>query len=254
LPSYRVVLVEPSFEESIGFVARAMKNFGLDSFHIVKPSAKLGPNGRMRGAHAQDVLDSIVVHDSLLEALDGLDLSVATTAQTARSSTNLLRKPMTPADLGKSIARMSGHVGIVFGREGTGLNNHELSLCDAIVTIPAADSYPTLNLSHAASIIFYELTKARLSVPRMDLASEEVKRTILAFLSELLDKAGLEEYKIGLTVRALKSIMGRSAIRRREAGLLAGGLREIAASTSRTVGSNASEVSSEEQVRLLLEE
>jgi len=245
-------MVEPCFEESIGFVARAMKNFGISALHLVNASTPLGPSGRMRGGHAQDVLESAVVDQTLSKAIEGLDISVGTTAQTAHSSTNLLRRPMTPKELGESLADVSGTVGLVFGREGTGLNNHELSMCDAIVTIPAADAYPTLNLSHAAAIIFYELSKPKLWVPSSDLASEGVKRTILGYMSELLAQAGYEEYKIGLTARALTSIMGRSAIRRREASLLAGGLRAILTSLSDEEQLPA-QLSSPEQVRLPLE-
>src|SRR4029077_3685448 len=246
-------MVEPCFEESIGFVARAMKNFGISALHLVNASTPLGASGRMRGGHAQDVLDSAVVDRSLSKAIEGLDISVGTTAQTAHSSTNLLRRPMTPEELSDSLAGVSGTVGLVFGREGTGLNNHELSMCDAIVTIPAADAYPTLNLSHAAAIIFYELTKPKPSLPRSDLASDDVKRTILGYMSELLTEAGHEEYKIGLTARALTSIMGRSAIRRREASLLAGGLRAISTLLSDRQQLPA-QISSDEQVRLSLEQ
>jgi len=81
LPDYRVVLVEPRFDESIGFIALAMKNFGPTSLRLVKPVTDFGHNGRMRGGHAQDVLDYTTVHESLLEALDGFDLSIGTTAQ-----------------------------------------------------------------------------------------------------------------------------------------------------------------------------
>jgi tRNA/rRNA methyltransferase len=220
-------MVEPSFDESIGFVARAMKNFGLNSLHLVNPCIALSRKGRSRGGHAQEVLDTITVHSSLPDALRGLDLSIGTTAQRAHSSTNLLRKPMTPRELGIALTALSGRVGIIFGREGTGLNNHELSLCDTIVTIPTADAYPTLNLSHAAAIIFYELHLSTTSITETDLASDDVRRTILGYLAESLSHVGLEEYKIGLTARALRSVMGRSAIRRREGSLLAGAFRQI---------------------------
>jgi tRNA/rRNA methyltransferase len=245
-------MVEPCFEESIGFVARAMKNFGLRALHLVKPSSSLGPAGRMRAGHAQEVLDSIVVHGSLTEALNGLDLSVGTTAQTGHSSVNLLRRPMTPEELGKSLLGVSGKVGVVFGREGTGLTNHELSLCDAIVTIPTSEAYPTLNISHAAAILFYELNRSSSPIMRSDLASEDVRRTILEFLSESSAEAGLEEYKIGLTARALRSVMGRSAIRHREASLLAGALRQISEALSRRRASYPA--ISSERVRVLQEE
>ena len=35
----RVVLVEPKYEGNIGFVARAMANFGFTSLYLVKPPA-----------------------------------------------------------------------------------------------------------------------------------------------------------------------------------------------------------------------
>jgi tRNA/rRNA methyltransferase len=253
LPDYRIVMVEPCFEESIGFVARAMKNFGLNSLSLVNPRVSLSSNGRSRGGHAQEILDAITAHNSLPEALRGLDLSIGTTAQRGHSLTNLLRKPMTPRDLGIALSAQSGKVGIVFGREGTGLSNHELSICDTIVTIPAADAYPTLNLSHAAAIIFYELFQSTIPVTETDLASEGVRRTMLGYLSESLSQVGLEEYKIGLTLRAFRSIMGRSAIRRREGSLLAGGFRQISEALS-TSGRITPHTSGIDQVRLPLEE
>ena len=220
-------MVEPRFEESIGFVARAMKNFGLTSLRLVKPVTDFGHNGRMRGGHAQDVLDSTTVHESLPKALDGVDLSIGTTAQRARSSANLLRRPMTPRELSEVLAQQAGTVGIILGREGTGLNNHELSLCDAIVTIPSSEAYKTLNLSHAAAIIFYELFTSKSKDAEEGLATDEIRDTILRYLSDSMTIAGVEDYKIGLTNRAVKNVLGRSAIRRREANILAGALRRI---------------------------
>lgn len=220
-------MVEPEFEETIGFVARAMKNFGLASLHLINPKTTLGINGRMRGGHAQEILDRMVVSDSLAKALQGVDLAIGTTAQRAHSTVNILRRPMTPRDLGGIVASASGSVAIVFGREGSGLTDHELSLCEALVTIPASDEYATLNLSHAAAIIFYELCMSREPFPMEDLASEEVKLAITRHLSDSLSAAGLEEYKIGLTVRAFRNILGRSGLRRREASLVAGATRLI---------------------------
>jgi TrmH family RNA methyltransferase len=234
LADVRVILVEPRFEESIGFVARAMKNFGLSHLSLVNPVAILGPNGRMRGGHAQDVLDSIVENDSLNEALDGLDLSIGTTAQKSYAASNLVRKPMTPRELGRVLRNQAGMVGIVFGREGTGLTNVELRQCDATLTIPTVSEYQTLNLSHAAAIVFYELHSSAGECSPEWLASEEVKRTILGFLSKSAALSGIEEYERGLLNRAFRNILGRSAIRHREGSLLVEALRRISETLTRT--------------------
>jgi TrmH family RNA methyltransferase len=227
LADFRVILVEPSFEESIGFVARAMKNFGLSNLHIVNPIAILGPTGRMRGGHAQDVLDSIVEHSSLEEALEGLDLSIGTTAQKSYAFSNLVRKPMTPKELGGVAKSQAGTVGIVFGREGTGLTNAELDRCDATLTIPTSSGYQTLNMSHAAAIVFYELRNASAAPSRDEFAPELVKTTILRFLSQSAAVSGMEEYERRLLTRAFRNVMGRSGLRHREGTLLAEVMRRI---------------------------
>jgi len=237
LKDLRVILVEPNFEESIGFVARAMKNFGLSNLRVVNPRTILGLNGRMRGGHAQDVLDSIVEHSSLGEALEGLDLSIGTTAQKSYASSNLVRKPMTPKELGKVVKSHAGTVGIVFGREGTGLTNAELDQCDATLTIPASPEYQTLNLSHAAAIVFYELHLASGESTTDELASEQVKRTILRFMSESAAQSGKEERDRSLLARALRNILGRSALRHREGSLLAEVLRRVSETLNHHVNS-----------------
>ncbi|HET7405215.1 MAG TPA: TrmJ/YjtD family RNA methyltransferase [Candidatus Bathyarchaeia archaeon] len=234
MPSYRVVLVEPAFEESIGFVARAMKNFGISSLHLVNPLASLGETGHMRGGHAQDLLDLATIDGSIEEALQGVDLTVGTSAQKSFSEVNLLRKTMTVKELRSSVENASGIIGLVFGREGTGLTNQELGLCDCVVTIPTASEYHTLNLSHAAAIVFYELYDEATANDHDLLASEDVKKTILGYLQESARLAGVEEYRIRLAIRSFRNVMGRSALRWREGSLLAGTLRHISEALSRT--------------------
>ena len=211
-----------------------MKNFGLSNLHLVNPKTVLGPSGRMRGGHAQDVLDSIVEHSSLQDALEGLHLSIGTTADRSYTASNLVRKPMTPRALGHVLRKQSGSVGIVFGREGTGLTNVELGHCDATLTIPAVSEYQTLNLSHAAAIVFYELHVAAGESSMDVLASERVKKTILGFLSDSALRSGIEEHDRALLTRAFRNVLGRSAIRQREGSLLVEVLRRISEALTRT--------------------
>src|SRR5437016_8838914 len=211
-----------------------MKNFGLSNLHLVNPRTVLGPSGRMRAGHAQDVLDSIVEHRSLQDALEGLQLSIGTTAQRSYAASNLVRKPATPRELGNLLKNRAGTVGIVFGREGTGLTNVELGHCDATLTIPAVSEYQTLNLSHAAAIVFYELHVAAGESSMDMLASERVKKTILSFLSDSALRSGIAEDDRALLTRACRNVRGRSAIRHREGSLLVEALRRISEALSQT--------------------
>ena len=50
-------------------------------------------------------------------------------------------------------------IGILFGRERTGLENDEVALADAIVTFPVDPKFSSLNLAQAVLLIAYEWHK-----------------------------------------------------------------------------------------------
>jgi TrmH family RNA methyltransferase len=51
-------------------------------------------------------------------------------------------------------------VALVFGRERSGLSNDELELCQALVNIPTAEAYSSLNLAQAVQVLSYEILMA----------------------------------------------------------------------------------------------
>ena len=51
-------------------------------------------------------------------------------------------------------------VGVLFGRERTGLENPEITLADAIVTFPVNPAYASLNLSQAVLLMSYSFMTA----------------------------------------------------------------------------------------------
>ncbi len=225
-----VVLVEPEFEITLGSLARVMKNFGITELRLVNPHANVGDEAHMWASHAQEVLDRAKVCSDLKTALKDANLSVGTTAQRATSLFRIVRKPITPTELVEILDGVSGRLAIVFGREGTGLRNDELQLCDLTLTIQSSPHYPTLNISHAAAIILHELFTAKSGTGHNDvLASDVVKERILESIDSISERIGLPSRNRTLVVKAFKSTMGRAGLRAREASLLAGFYRRIQA-------------------------
>ncbi len=157
---YVVVLVEPKFEGNIGAIARGMKNFGLSELRLVRPVPLIDEAYR-RAKHARTLLDHAKRYTSLDAAVSDLDLVVATSGVAGGRSKKPLRVALEPVELSERLAQYSGRVAIVFGAEDTGLTNDLVAQCDLLVSIPTAPSYPILNLSHAATVIFYELYRER---------------------------------------------------------------------------------------------
>jgi TrmH family RNA methyltransferase len=221
----RIVLVEPEKAGNIGAVARSMKNFALSDLWIVNPKTPVTMEARAFAMHGYDVLKKAKTVRTLKQALRRLNLVAGTSAIVATSRSNITRVPITPIDLAHRIATFEGNVGIVLGRESSGLSNEEMEYCDLMVTIPANRDYNVLNIASAASIIFYELFRARAVRPGPPLASQAVKGQLLIEFSKLMTRGGVQRHKRSLAHRSFRNIISRSFITRREASLLVGVLR-----------------------------
>ena len=81
-PSLRIVLVEPAGGLNVGAIARVMKNMGLTQLSVVKPKCDpLGEDALRMAVHADDVLTTAKIVDTMPEALQGCQRVVATTAR-----------------------------------------------------------------------------------------------------------------------------------------------------------------------------
>ncbi|MBI4399518.1 RNA methyltransferase [Candidatus Micrarchaeota archaeon] len=155
----RVILVEPEYEINLGYIARVMANFGFGDLVIVKPKMKIGRKARMFAKHGYHVLKNAKKVNRLNEAVKDCDLIVGTSGK-VNSDREALRNPLSIRMFAKKISKHSGKIALLIGREGMGLNRREIETCDFIVTIPAYDKYPILNVSHALAILLYEIAQA----------------------------------------------------------------------------------------------
>jgi tRNA/rRNA methyltransferase len=218
----RIVLVEPQYEENLGLIARAMKNFGFSELYLVNPQVNHWTGqSRSRAMHAQDVLKKVKKVKSLKAALKGTDLAVATTAITSRTKVN--RSPITPAELAENYRETKGIMAVVFGRESDGLNNEEIKQCDVVVTIPSSKNYKTLNISHSAAVMFYELSKA--GKERKKIASKQTRKMLIKEFERIIKTDKVKNPRGVKT--AFKSFLAKSPLTEKEAKSLLAGFKAV---------------------------
>jgi tRNA/rRNA methyltransferase len=154
-----IILVEPQLAENIGMAARAMANFGLSELRLVAPRhgwPKKGAHSAASGA--THVLDGAKLYGDVREAIADLNFVLATT----RRGRGQMKRVCGPEEALRDVhrRRAAGEgVGILFGRERTGLENDEVSLADAIVTFPVDPAFGSVNLAQAVLLIGYEWFK-----------------------------------------------------------------------------------------------
>lgn len=235
MASFRVVLVEPKSEGNVGFVARAMKNFGVSELVLVG-GPDLGGEARMRAMHAaDDVLAGARRVSDLDAALRGSDLVVGTTGVPTTTERKFLRIPITPAEFARRVADVDGTVAVLFGREDFGLFDEELRRCDLLVSIPTSKAYPILNVSHAAAIVLYELSGRRPTGRVRKASGAETERLHDAF-ADMLAATDYPAHKVDRTKIMFRRIVGRAVPTKWEFHALIGVLTRAAKRIRRLEG------------------
>jgi len=157
----RIVLVGTQHPGNIGAAARAMKTMGLRQLVLVAPEKAPDHDTFAMAAGAIDLVDAAPVFATLAEAVADCRWVLGATARNRR----VQLEPLHPRDAARRAvaATASGVVALVFGRERTGLENHELQLCHAAVHIPSDPEFSSLNLAAAVQVLSYELRCALLA-------------------------------------------------------------------------------------------
>jgi tRNA/rRNA methyltransferase len=237
LSRVRIVLVSPSGPANIGAVCRAMANMGLTELVIVAPRCDVRAEAAVAyAAHGQPVLDAARVVPDIQAALAGCVRSYATS-----SKLGLYRRQaaITPAEAAPEAlhSAAAGPVAFAFGREDYGFQNRDLLHFDRVVSIPAAESYPVLNLAAAVTVICYELRRAWLALAgkaalpmALDpgLVTDEKKQVMFERLFDALDAVGFFYGQSPDHLKyALRHLFGRIELSVNEVDILIGLARQI---------------------------
>ncbi len=222
-----VIFVSPKYSGNIGSLARVMKNFGFKDLVLVNPQAKIDDESFKFAMHGQDILENARIVNELSFLKKELNLLIGTSAISTKSEKHFLRIPKTPREISKFLKKYKGKVGLVFGREDIGLLNNELELMDMFVTIPTGEDYPVMNITHAASIILYEIFLAGYSKQERSLAGGKEIELLYKNIVEIIDLIDYPEHKKKNTEIMIKRIIGRTGLTSWEYHILMGVVKGV---------------------------
>jgi tRNA/rRNA methyltransferase len=226
-----IVLVESQLGENIGMAIRAMANCALSDLRLVRPRDGW-PNEKSvanaAGADAQ--VGDVRLFETTEAAIADLTEIYATTARPRGMIKRVLTPEAAVSSMRKTIAA-GGRPGVLFGPERTGLNNDDVALADAVISVPVNPAFSSLNLAQAVMVVGYEWFRAGANAPRDQLVAN---RTLPATKGELhgffdhlereLDRAGFlgVPEKRPSMVRNIRNIFERAALTETEIKTLHG--------------------------------
>jgi tRNA/rRNA methyltransferase len=155
----RFILVQTSHPGNVGAAARAMKVMGFSDLVLVRPrlaDVLVQEETVAMASGAADILARARIVGTLAEALDGVTFACAT-AMTPRDFGPPTRAPR---ELFAELAAGDHTLGLVFGSERYGLSNEDVYRCHAVLSIPTAPGYGSLNLAQAVQLLAYEWRQA----------------------------------------------------------------------------------------------
>lgn len=233
-----VILVEPQLGENIGSAARAMLNCGITELRLVNPrDGWPNPSAYVLASKADPVLDAASVFASTADAIADLHRIYATTAR----HRDLMKEVVTPREAARRIRaeEAQGHrIGLLFGRERTGLDNDDLAMAHTAISVPLNPGFSSLNLAQAVLLLGYEWFTAeddtppsRMETVRGGFAPQEELQGLFDHLRAELDECGFfhnVEPKRHAILRNLRSVLQRVPLASQEVKTFRGMLKAIA--------------------------
>ena len=230
------VLVRPQMGENIGAAARAMLNFGLDRMRIVDPRDGWPNQSAVAMASgAGRVLDDAVLVDRTVEAVADCTYVFATTAR-QRDLTKPVLTPERAMELARQKIAAGEKVAVLFGPERAGLENDDIALANAIISVPVNPEFPSLNLAQCVLLTGYEWRRQTVeTAPEVtemagsDWASAIEVDRLAGHYEETLEQAGFffPETKSESMRLNLRNLWSRMPLTQADVRMLHGILRQM---------------------------
>ena len=229
----KVILVEPNGPLNVGSIARLCSNFEVNELRIVSPKCDIfSLEAKKMALKGQRYIDNCKIFNSIDQAIFDCDLVLATCGRIDLSNDIESESPEAIYKWISSFEKIN-HLGIIFGREDRGLSNSELLFAHKILNIQTSQNYPSLNLSHAVSIVLYELRKCsrnnlKKNLKTFNLASSKQIYDSFKEIEDMLIKTGyLLEHTSYSKIAKFKKYILRANTSSHEINVLRGIVHQI---------------------------
>ncbi|MCK4767345.1 MAG: RNA methyltransferase [Desulfobacula sp.] len=228
-----IILVEPRGPINIGSVCRTMMNFGFTQLRLVNPTKHYKSLlAKKMALSAFIVLENALIFDDLQSALSDIQIAFGTTRRFGKYRKNFF----TPSGAAKKFREdyQETNCALVLGPEDTGLETKDLDLCQHFITIPTHDAYPSMNLSHALTVLLYEISlKSDLGKkffdppPKKLAAGDEIEHMFSHMKDSLLNIDFLDKQNPDHLLRAFRRIFGTAGLTSRDVRIIRGLMSRI---------------------------
>jgi tRNA/rRNA methyltransferase len=228
-----IILVEPQGPINIGSVCRTMMNFGFTNLRLVNPTKHYKSLlAKKMALSAFSVLEKADVFNDLKSALSDIQIAFGTTRRFGKYRKNFFTPSGAAMKLSESYHKTN--CALVLGPEDTGLETKDLDLCQHFITIPTHEIYPSMNLSHALSVLLYEMSLKSDTggqyydpEPKKLADGNEIEHMFAHMKKTLVDIDFLDKHNPDHLLRTFRRIFGGTGLSSRDVRILQGLMSRI---------------------------
>ena len=229
----KIILVEPNGPLNVGSVARLCSNFEVEELRIVSPRCDIfSLESKKMALKGQKFLDLCKIFDNLEKAIFDCDLVLASCGKIDVGKNSFFESSEDIFNWTLSFKKIN-NLAIIFGREDRGLTNSELLLANKTFNIPTSKNNPSLNLSHAVSIVLYELNKSSKKICNNELevfnlaSPKQIHDSFVEIEEMLLEVGYLLKHTSRTKISKFKNYISRANTSMHEINVLRGIVHQI---------------------------
>jgi len=229
----KIILVEPIGPLNVGSIARLCSNFNVDQLRIVSPKCDIySLETKKMALKGIKFIKESNIYESLLDSISDCDLVLATCGRIDYQRDHNQDSLENISSWIRNFKEVK-NLAILFGREDRGLTNRELIMAHKVININTHINFPSLNLSHAVSIVLYELskiTKADNILQKKDLnfaTSKQIEDSFLEIEKLLLKTGYALPHTLNAKINKFKKYIYRSETSKHELDILRGIVHQI---------------------------
>jgi len=229
----KIILVEPSGPLNVGSVARLCSNFNVDQLRIVSPKCDIySLEAKKMALKGINFIEECSIYESIVDSISDCDLVLATCGRInypKKYEQDCLENISNWIRNFKEVKNLA----IIFGREDRGLTNKELLVAHKVFSVNTHKKFPSMNLSHAVSVVLYELSKIKkndniLKKKVLDFATSKQIEDSFIEIEKLLIKTGyLLPHTVNAKISKFKQFIHRSETSKHELNILRGIVHQI---------------------------
>ena len=229
----KIILVEPCGPLNVGSIARLCSNFNVDELRIVSPKCDIySLETKKMALKGINFIKECKIYQSITDSISDCDLVLATCGR-INNAKECDKNSLENISEWIRNFKVIKNLGILFGREDRGLTIRELLIANKVFTINTHKKFPSLNLSHAVSIVLYELSKITKSdnvLKKKDLdyaTSKQIEDSFFEIEKLLLKTGYLLPHTLNAKLCKFKKYIHKSETSKHELDTLRGIVHQI---------------------------